>query len=62
MQRQVLVIQKTSRTKDVPSFQYSDTTSDVLVTKDVENTSQRQHEDCTTKHNEIQMDKKRRSA
>ena len=54
MQRQVLVIQKAQRTVDVPLLQYIDTTVDVSVAK--------QHEDCMTKHNEIEMDKKLRSA
>ena len=54
MQRQVLVIQKAQRTVDVPLLQYIDTTVDVPMAK--------QHEDCMTKHNEIEMDKKLRSA
>ena len=44
----MLVIQKAQRTVDVP------------VAKDAEKTPQ--HEDCMTKYNEIQMDKKLRSA
>ena len=54
MQRQVPVIQKAQGTVDVPLFQYIDTTVDVPVAK--------QHEDCMTKHNEIEIDKKLRSA
>ena len=54
MQRQVPVIQKAQRTVDVPLLQYIDTTVDVPVTK--------QLEDCMSKHNEIEMDKKLRSA
>ena len=54
MQRQVPVIQKAQRTVDVPLLQDIDTTVDVPVAK--------QHEDCMTKHNEIEMDKKLRSA
>ena len=54
MQQQVLVIQKAPRAVDVPLLQYIDTTVDVPVAK--------QHEDCMTKHNEIEMDKKLRSA
>ena len=50
MQRQVLGTQKAQRTVDVPLLQYIDTTVDVPVAK--------QHEDCMTKHNEIEMDKK----
>ena len=50
MQRQVPVVQKAQRTVDVPLLQYFDTTVDVPVAK--------QHEDCMTKHNEIEMDKK----
>ena len=62
MQRHVLVIQKAPSTEDVPLLQYSDTTVDVPVAKDAEKTPQEQHEDCMTKYNEIQMDKKLRSA
>ena len=58
MQRQVLVILKAQRTVDVPLLQYSDTTVDVPVAKDAEKTTQKQHEDCMTKYNEIQMDKR----
>ena len=58
MQRQVLVIQKAPRTADVPLLQSSDTTVDVPVAKDAEKAPQEQHEDCMTKCNEIQMDKK----
>ena len=58
MQRQVLVIQKAQRTVDVPLLQFSDTTVDVPVAKDAEKTTQKQHEDCMTKYNEIQMDKR----
>ena len=47
MQRQVLVIQKAQRTVDVPLLRYIDTTVDVPVAK--------QHEDCLTKHNEIEI-------
>ena len=54
MQRQVPVIQKAQRTVDVPQLQYIDTTVDVSVAK--------QHDDCITKHNEIEMDKKLRTA
>ena len=54
MQRQVPVIQKAQRTVDVALLQYVDATVDVPVAK--------QHEDCMTKHNEIEMDKKLRSA
>ena len=54
MQRQVPVIQRAQKTLDVPLLQYIDTTVDVPVAK--------QHEDSTTKHNEIEMDKKLRSA
>ena len=39
---------------DVPLVQYIDTTVDVPVAK--------QHEDCMTQQNEIEMDKKLRSA
>ena len=56
------MIQKAPRTADIPWLQYSDTTVDVPVAKDAEKTPQRQHEDCMTKHNEIQMDKNLRSA
>ena len=62
MQRQVLVIQNAQRTVDVPLLQYIDTTVDVPVAKDAEKTPQKQHEDCITKYNEIQMDKKLHSA
>ena len=62
MQRQVLVIQKAPRTADVQQLQYSDTTVDVPVAKNAKKTPQKQHEDCMTKYNEIQMDKKLRSA
>ena len=62
MQRPVLVTQRAQRTVDVPLLQYIDTTVDVTVAKDAEKTPQKQHEDCMTKYNEIQMDKKRRSA
>ena len=48
------MIQKAQRTVDVSLRQYIDTTVDVPVAK--------QHEDCMTKHNEIEMDKKPRSA
>ena len=54
MQRQVPVIQEAQRTVDVPLLRYIDTTVDVPVAK--------QHEDCMAKHNEIEMDKKLRSA
>ena len=47
---------------DVPLLQFSDTTVDVAGAKDAEKTPQGEHEDCMTKYNEIQMDKKRRSA
>ena len=56
------MIQKALRTADVPLPQYSDTTVDVAGAKDAEETPQEQHEDCMTKYNEIQMDKKLRSA
>ena len=62
LQRQVLVIQEAPRTADVPPLQSSDTTVDVAGAKDAEKTPQEQHEDFVTKYNEIQMDKKRRSA
>ena len=52
MQRQVPVIQKAQRTVDVPLLQYTDTTVDVPAAK--------QHEDCMTKYNEIEMDMKLR--
>ena len=51
-------IQKAPRTVDVPLLQYIDTTVDVPVDK----APQKQHEDCITKHNEIKMNKKLRSA
>ena len=54
MQRQVLVTQRVQRTVDVPLLHYIGTTVDVPVAK--------QLEDCMTKHNEIEMDKKLRSA
>ena len=54
MQRQVPVIQKAQRTVDVPLLQYVGTAVDVPVAK--------QHENCMTKHNEIEMDKKLSSA
>ena len=54
MQRQVPVIRKAQRTVDVPPLQYIDTTVDVPVAK--------QLEDCMTKDNEIEMDKKLRCA
>ena len=54
MQRQVPVIQKAQRMVDVPLLQYIATTVDVPVAK--------QLEDCMSKHNEIEMDKKLRSA
>ena len=54
LQRQVLVIQKAQKTVDVPLLRYIGTTVDVPVAK--------QHEDCMTKHNETEMDKKLRSA
>ena len=54
MQRQVPVFQKAQRRVDVPLLQCIDTTVDVSVAK--------QHEDCMTKHNEIEMDKKLRTA
>ena len=54
MQRQVPEIQKAQKTEDVPLLQYIGTTVDVPVAK--------QHGDCMTKHNDIEMDKKLRSA
>ena len=56
------MIQKAPRTADVPLLQYSDTTVDVAGAKDAEKTPQKKHEDCMTKYNGIQMDKKLRSA
>ena len=50
------------RTVDIPLLQYSDTTLDVPVAKDAEKTPQKQQKNCMTKHNEIQIDKKQRSA
>ena len=60
--RQMLGIQEAPRTADVPLLQYSDTTVDVPVAKDAEKAPQRQYEDCMTKCNEIQKDKKLQSA
>ena len=62
MKRQVLVIQKAPRKVDIPLLQHSDTTVDVPVAKDAKKTPQEQRKECMTKHNEIQMDKKLRSA
>ena len=56
------MVQKAPRRADVPLRQYSDTTIDVPVAKDAEKTPRRQHEDCMTKFNEIQMEKKLHSA
>ena len=53
MLRQVPVTQRAQRTVDVPLLQYIGTTV-MSVAK--------QLEDCMTKHNEIEMDKKLRSA
>ena len=55
------MIQKAPRTAGIPLPQYSDTTVDIPVANDAEKTPQRRHEDCVTKYNEIQMDKKLRS-
>ena len=49
------MIQRAQRTVDVPLLQYNDTTVDVPWRN-------KQYEDCMTKHNEIEMDKKLRSA
>ena len=47
MQRQVLVIQKTPRTVDIPLLQNTDTTVDVPVAK-------QRREDTTGLHDEVQ--------
>ena len=62
IQRQILVIQKTAKTTNIPLLHYNDTTVDVAGAKDAEKTPKEQHEDCMTKYNEIQVDRKRRSA
>ena len=58
----MLVTQKAPRTVDIPLLQYIDTSVDVPVAKDAEKTPQRQHEECMTIYNKIQMDKKLHSA
>ena len=59
-QRQVLAIHKAPRTAHFPLLQYIDTTVDIQLQSNAEKTPQRQHEDCMTKYNEIQLDKKLR--
>ena len=58
-QRQVLAIQKAPR-KIFHCFSTLTLPSMSQLQNDAEKTPQRQHEDCMTKYNEIQMDKKMR--